>query len=523
MKMLKRMKSKLGLTSMALLLLFLTGCQALGGLDLSKALIQMSQEQSMEGNFQISLEMSLNDELMNLVSEEEVAVLELLQSIHLSINELKLQDPTHASVKGELLLSKGSIPFHMAAIGNKMILQLEGAQKPIIINGSMEGLGGALGPLPLTEGIQDKIQEMFPQLSELLIPFLVDKASAPKKLNVSDVTTLINKERLNLKKLQIEMDGVELQGWITHLLTQVLSDKNGLAQLVGQLYDLLGPELLESAAGGNAVISSLISNREYAIPIFVSIIEDLLTNVLIDLDEQEPVEGEPGIGEMLSSVNKMALDVYFDADSHIRKASGQIVIDGTSFNPFVESITVKWDHERWNINKPVQAGLLDTKDALEWNEQAMMTPHEILNLFEEDSLIYQILKNDLKITQITIPMPVGDRNDAINGDVPFIDENNRTLAPARYISEALGAEIKWDGDLRQVTIISADQATTIVLTIDSNIADVNGERVEFDTAAILVPPGYTYVPVRFIIEALGANVKFDEQTRTVFILVQDED
>lgn len=516
MNRLKRMKSKLALTSMALLLLFLTGCQALGGLDLSKAMIQMSKNESMEGKLQLSLEMSLNDEMVALLSEEEAAILELLQSFQLSVDELK-GNQTHASMKGELRLSKGAIPFQMMIQDQDVIIQLEGAKKPIIINGDIGDLGGALGPLPMTDGIQEKLKQIMPQLSELMLPFLMEKASAPKNMSVTDVRTLINKESLNLKKLHIEMDGIELHGWIIQLLTQILSDKSGLEQLIGQVYDLLGSDLLQSATGDNNFMSELLTNREYAVPIFVSVIEGLLTEVLIELDDEE---GELGIAEMLSSVTKLELDVYFDADAQLRKAVGQIEVDSASINPLIESIVIKMSMEQWNINKPLTFDSFDSENALEFNEDIFLNPHDLLNLFEEDSLIYKILKDDLKITQVKVPMYLGERNDAMNGDTPFIDENNRTLAPARYISDALGAEIKWDGDLQQVTVISADQATTILLTIDSNIAVVNGERVEFDTAAILVPPGHTYVPVRFIIEALGANVKFDENTGTVWILIE---
>ena len=51
-----------------------------------------------------------------------------------------------------------------------------------------------------------------------------------------------------------------------------------------------------------------------------------------------------------------------------------------------------------------------------------------------------------------------DRTGLINGDnwdigkAPMI-VGGRTLVPLRAISEALGADINWDGDTRQITII----------------------------------------------------------------------
>ncbi|UMZ72993.1 stalk domain-containing protein [Natranaerofaba carboxydovora] len=49
---------------------------------------------------------------------------------------------------------------------------------------------------------------------------------------------------------------------------------------------------------------------------------------------------------------------------------------------------------------------------------------------------------------------------------PYIDENNRTLVPLRFISEALGAEVEWDGDNNKVLI-----SDTVIVEEESNISD----------------------------------------------------
>jgi len=35
---------------------------------------------------------------------------------------------------------------------------------------------------------------------------------------------------------------------------------------------------------------------------------------------------------------------------------------------------------------------------------------------------------------------------------PFIDENSRTQVPIRFVGEALGADVSWDGNTKKVTI-----------------------------------------------------------------------
>jgi N-acetylmuramoyl-L-alanine amidase len=102
---------------------------------------------------------------------------------------------------------------------------------------------------------------------------------------------------------------------------------------------------------------------------------------------------------------------------------------------------------------------------------------------------------------------------------PFI-LNGRTLVPARVVSETLGANVDWNADTQQVTVTSGD--TTIILTIGSPNALVNGETVALpdNVAPVLVRVdggSRTMVPVRFVSEQLGADVDWDNDSRTVLI------
>ena len=90
----------------------------------------------------------------------------------------------------------------------------------------------------------------------------------------------------------------------------------------------------------------------------------------------------------------------------------------------------------------------------------------------------------------------------------------RFLVPMRGIFEALGASVHWDGDTRTVTGNRA--GTTVLLSIDSKIAQVNDNTVELDVPATIVE-GRTYVPLRFISESLGANVSWDGERRVATI------
>ncbi len=99
-------------------------------------------------------------------------------------------------------------------------------------------------------------------------------------------------------------------------------------------------------------------------------------------------------------------------------------------------------------------------------------------------------------------------------DVAPIIVNNRTMLPARFVSENLGATVEWNEKTREVTIKGKD--VTIVITIDLDTALVNGEKRELDSPAF-IKDDRTYTPLRFIAEELGATVEWNEKTREVTI------
>ncbi|WP_080833707.1 copper amine oxidase N-terminal domain-containing protein [Cohnella massiliensis] len=97
---------------------------------------------------------------------------------------------------------------------------------------------------------------------------------------------------------------------------------------------------------------------------------------------------------------------------------------------------------------------------------------------------------------------------------PAVTINGSTMVPMRAIFEKLGAEIKWNGETRTVTATKGN--TVIILTLDRDIAIINGNPVKLTAKAQSIN-GNTMVPLRFVSEALGAAVKWDGATRTAYI------
>ncbi|BAL80363.1 fibronectin type III domain-containing protein [Caldisericum exile] len=112
-------------------------------------------------------------------------------------------------------------------------------------------------------------------------------------------------------------------------------------------------------------------------------------------------------------------------------------------------------------------------------------------------------------------------NDTLkNMDVAPIIKESRTLLPIRYVAEALGANVVWDAIEKKVTITFKE--TIIELWIDKNLAKVNGEYKLIDPAnpkvvPVIIPPGRTMLPIRFIAENLGCDVQWNGELREVKI------
>ena len=99
-------------------------------------------------------------------------------------------------------------------------------------------------------------------------------------------------------------------------------------------------------------------------------------------------------------------------------------------------------------------------------------------------------------------------------DQPPIIVDNRTLVPLRAIFEAMGASVDWIQS--EQTVISQRDDVVISLQIGSDFMYRNGEQIILDVPAMVVNDR-TLVPVRAISEAFGAEVDWNNSTKTVEI------
>lgn len=99
-------------------------------------------------------------------------------------------------------------------------------------------------------------------------------------------------------------------------------------------------------------------------------------------------------------------------------------------------------------------------------------------------------------------------------DNPPIIQSGRTLAPMRAFFEALGAEVNWEADTE--TAVGTRDGNTVRIPIGSRQPTINGQATTIQVPAQIID-GRTYIPLRFVGEALGDEVTWDGTTNTITI------
>lgn len=127
--------------------------------------------------------------------------------------------------------------------------------------------------------------------------------------------------------------------------------------------------------------------------------------------------------------------------------------------------------------------------------------------------------------KIVIILKIGSKVISVNGKDSLMDVTptiieGRTLLPIRYVVEALGGKVDFEANTKKITIIMRD--IKIEMWINNPVAYVNGKKVQIDPdnpniKPLVVPPGRTLVPLRFVAENLGCKVDWEPNEKKITI------
>ncbi len=115
------------------------------------------------------------------------------------------------------------------------------------------------------------------------------------------------------------------------------------------------------------------------------------------------------------------------------------------------------------------------------------------------------------IGKTRVTLTLGKNIGHVNNEAKLLDaspliKNIRTMLPVRFVAEAFGAAVGWDGATSTATL-TAENGDVIKIKVGASSLTVNGCEVALDSPAFIdSKTNRTYLPVRAVAEALGATV-----------------
>ncbi|TYP71349.1 copper amine oxidase N-terminal domain-containing protein [Paenibacillus methanolicus] len=509
MKLFIKGKRALLLAALAVVMVIVAGCQAVGGVDLNQMLKQSLKVDSYEGTESVEIKLVPSDS--EDVSEEDAEIARMLSSTKLELTSVKMKDAENGSVKGNLEFNGKSIGFEASIDEKQAVIALEGAKQPFVLD---------LSVLSEATAETDSITAAAEKLVDTVSGFVIDHLPNPSSISATPASVTIGGETVNAMHVVAEIDGEQLFGWINSFLDALMADKAGLTAVTTELIKLFEEQAgaLEELGGAEELFGTTVEETSEAD------IEEAVTEMLDGLKEAKDelakakTEDVEAFNAIFNKNNKAKFGLYVDTKLNIRKSEFEATIDfGAAAEeegvPFT-GITVKAVSEKSKVNETVvpdavQAG----DDALAFEELVELQGYEALELFNKESDLYSLLRNDLHITrQEVYLMPDYD----VYG--PIVTASGITLIPLRDTARQLGATIKSDAKGKKIELKDGATGTKLALTVGSSWASVNGKNVKWSYPTTSIN-GATYVPARDFVKALQGTLYWETESDDYSYLV----
>lgn len=153
-----------------------------------------------------------------------------------------------------------------------------------------------------------------------------------------------------------------------------------------------------------------------------------------------------------------------------------------------------------------------------------MKNHKMLLALCSVIVLLGLIAPVVSANKVTVNVQVDDKSLKFPDAQPYY-ENNRVLVPIRFVSEALGAKVEYKkesvGNQTERMVYVKLDGKTVQMPIDSDNASVDGAIVKLDVPA-RDQDSRVFVPLRFVSEALGAEVEWNQSKLLVSIYTEAE-
>ncbi|MTI80479.1 MAG: copper amine oxidase N-terminal domain-containing protein [Firmicutes bacterium] len=382
-------------------------------------------------------------------------------------------------------LRNDQLPSSLSSIGDIFKQELLGSESPTV------GGGGGAGALPANNDSTNVISEDYIE----------------KKINTKEDGTTVQEVKINRDAIEqirtIKENGKELVEINVETkeadITVVNVDKEVIKTAEGLSMAITSPEATLQLP--EELVKTLTEQGE---DITVTMSAGDVNLVNTNMNGVTGARGAKVLG------TPMEIDTNYQGKTNVSiSLSGiQIPTDDVKRQNFLNNLAV------FIIHNDGQKQVVKGKIVLdEDNEPTALS-------FEVDKFSTFAIIKQAKYTK-EIKLTIGAKQASISGSsytldaVPYIKaQASRTMVPIRFISEALGSEVIWKPQTRQV-VINRDE-TQIILTINLDKVQVNGTEQQLDAPTEIVK-NRTFIPLRFVSETLGAIVDYDSTNQEIKI------
>lgn len=127
--------------------------------------------------------------------------------------------------------------------------------------------------------------------------------------------------------------------------------------------------------------------------------------------------------------------------------------------------------------------------------------------------------------EVSPKITVDERTLVFEDQAPVLAETGKTLIPLRFVCNAAGAKVDWDGDMQKITVTSGDNRNMVELFVGNDEMKIyyypSIQGVVTDVQKLEQPPvimnDRAMIPVREVLEAIGATVDWDTETQSINI------
>lgn len=483
----KRHAKKLYLGVIFLLLVVLTACQAVGGIDLNKSLLEQLKVKSGESSQSLSWSFEIDPNAD--VTAEQLSMLQKLKSGSIEVRT-KSKDELNGSAIGSITLAGKTIPFKVYANDQKFVMQVEGSKN--LLSASLNN-SSTLEDMDLgfISGVQKDLK-----FRDELMSTIIRNLPNPKNTNVDfGQKTSINGEEVTLSNVKMEVQGTNLHEVIIDFIGNLLNDETNVKKLLSTAlsYD---KELSEA----DRIKEADDMMEQY---------RKFLSQLQVDLSNDDEA-----IYKMLNNRNNyIKLETGIDSSFKIRSTKAEIyyrVPKVAGMEPLpIRSVKLTMAGQNWNINEAVA---VDQPAATSkyTDMESITSPRSFIKQLDPTSSLYDLLHNDLKLSRrngefySTNGEDLSRPGQAIYADgQPYVKQGTMMIG-AKHLATSMEFGLAWDK--KQKTVVLKDNKNYIVFRLGSKQANANGKSVTL-TQAPQVLNNTIYIPLKSAAVALKTSIQ----------------